>query len=83
MYGILTSIKRLTRNWFQALNHCFLDWTKPATSSLIWGTLTDLARRKSELVAGNALCRLLWISVLKRGNKLHVGYLLTTSLICI
>jgi hypothetical protein len=54
VHGILTSIKRLTSTGFQVLNHCFLDWTKPATSSLIWGTLTGLARRKSELAAENA-----------------------------
>ncbi len=57
MHGILISIKRLTSNCFQALNPHFLNWTKPATSSLILGTLTDLARRKSELVAENALLR--------------------------
>jgi putative transposase len=57
VHGILTSIKRLTSNCFQALNHRFLDWTKPAASSLISGTLTDLARKKSELVAENALLR--------------------------
>ena len=57
MHGILISIKRLTSNCFQALNPHFLKWTKPATSSLILGTLTDLTRRKSELVAENALLR--------------------------
>ena len=72
MHGILTSIKRLTSNGFQALNHCFLDWTKPATSSLIWGTLTDLARRKSELVAENALLRQQLI-ILRRHVKRPAG----------
>ncbi len=57
VHGILISIKRLTSNCFQALNPHFLNWTRPATSSLILGTLTDLARRKSELVAENALLR--------------------------
>jgi transposase InsO family protein len=57
VYGILLSIKRLTNNCFQVLNHYFLNWTKPATSSLISGTLIDLARRKSELMAENALLR--------------------------
>jgi hypothetical protein len=36
---------------FQALNHCFLDWTKPATSSLIWGTLTYMEMRLPEVRA--------------------------------
>ena len=42
---------------FQALNHCFLDWTKPSNTSFILGTATDLARSTSELVAENALLR--------------------------
>src|SRR2546430_8416153 len=43
---------------FQALHHRFIDWTKPDTAtSLLLGTLTDLARSKSELVAENALLR--------------------------
>ena len=32
-------------------------WTKPLTSSLLFGTLADLARSKSELMAENALLR--------------------------
>src|SRR5256884_1369557 len=43
---------------FQALHHRFIDWTKPDTAtSLLVGTLTDLARSKTELVAENALLR--------------------------
>jgi len=57
VHAILTSIKRLASICFQALNHCFFDWAKPASTSLIWETLTDLARSKSELVAENALLR--------------------------
>jgi len=55
VYGILTSIKRLTRDCLHVLNHRFLDWTKPTSSSFISGTLTDITRKKSELVAENAL----------------------------
>ena len=57
LQSILTFIKRLIRICFQALHRRFLDWTKPASTSLIWGTLTDLGRRKSELVTENALLR--------------------------
>ena len=57
MYKILTSIKRLTDFCLQSLHHRFVAWTKPDTTSLILGTLTDLARSKSELVAENALLR--------------------------
>jgi hypothetical protein len=57
VYKILTFIKRLTEVCLQSLHHCFVVWTKPDTTSLILGTLTDLARSKSELVAANALLR--------------------------
>jgi putative transposase len=54
---MLAFITRLTSMSFQALHHRFVDWTKPATSSLMVGTLTDLARSTSELMAENALLR--------------------------
>jgi len=41
----------------QSIQHHFLDWTKPATTSLRVGTVADLAKNKSELVAENALLR--------------------------
>jgi len=56
--GILLFIKRLTSLCLQSLHHHFINWTKPDTAtSLMVGTLTDLARSKSELVAENALLR--------------------------
>jgi putative transposase len=39
------------------LHHRFVAWTKPDTTSLLLGTLTDLSRSKSQLVAENALLR--------------------------
>ncbi len=57
MHGILTCFKRLASHGFQSLHHRFVAWTKPDTTSLLLGTLTDLARGKSELVAENALLR--------------------------
>jgi putative transposase len=57
VHGILTFIKRLTGFCLHSLHHCFVAWTKPDTTSLLLGTLTDLARSKSELVAENALLR--------------------------
>ena len=48
----------MTRMCLQSLHRRFIDWTKPdTTSSLLLGSLTDLARSKSELVAENALLR--------------------------
>ena len=57
MHEILTFIKRSTDLCLQSLHHRFVAWTKPDTTSLLLGTLTDLARSKSELVAENALLR--------------------------
>ncbi len=58
MHGIHIFIKRLTNLCFQSLHHRFRTWTKPDTAtSLMVGTLTDLLRSKSELVAENALLR--------------------------
>src|SRR5713226_9847646 len=57
MHGILTFIKRLTGLCLQSLHHCLVAWTKPGTTSLMLGVLTDLARSRAELVAENALLR--------------------------
>jgi len=39
------------------LHHRFVRWTKPLTSSLLLGSLADLSRSKSQLIAENALLR--------------------------
>src|SRR5439155_18692192 len=57
VHGILTFIKRLTDFCLQSLHHRFVVWTKPGTTSLMLGTLRDLSRSKSQLVAENALLR--------------------------
>jgi putative transposase len=54
---ILTFVTCMTRFCLQSLHHRFVVWTKPDTTSLMPGMLTDLARSKSELVAENALLR--------------------------
>jgi hypothetical protein len=54
---ILTFVTGLTRFCLQSLHHRFVAWTKPDTTSLILGTLTDLERCKSELVSENAFLR--------------------------
>src|SRR5215469_2986628 len=55
--GILIFIMQLVRLCLRSLHQRYLAWTKPDTSSLLLGMLTDLARGKSELVAENALLR--------------------------
>ena len=55
--GILTFVTCVIRFYLRPLHHRFVVWTKPDTTSLMLGKLTDLARSKSELVAENALLR--------------------------
>ncbi len=57
MHRILTFVTRLTSCCLRSLHHRFVAWTKPDTTSLLLGTLTDLARSKSKLMAENALLR--------------------------
>jgi hypothetical protein len=57
VHHVLNSIQRLTRMCFQLLQHSFTHWTIPLRTSLLFGTVTDLARSKPELLAENALLR--------------------------
>jgi len=54
---ILTFVTRLTHFCLQSLQHRYVTWTTPGTTSLLLLTLTDQARSKSQLVAENALLR--------------------------
>jgi putative transposase len=65
---ILSHLKRLVGTSLDVLRVRFVDWTKPLTLSLPFGTLADLARSKSELMAENALLRQQLI-ILKRQVK--------------
>jgi putative transposase len=65
---VLISIKHLACSCFHLLQHGFLCWTRPLSASLLLGTLADLARGKSELVAENALLRQQLI-ILRRQSK--------------
>ena len=57
VHGILTFFKRLIGLYLQSLHYRFVTWSKPDTTSLLLGTLIDLSRSKSDLVAENALLR--------------------------
>jgi transposase InsO family protein len=61
-------LKRLVSTPVSVLCTRFVHWAKPLTFSLLLGTLADLARSKSELVAENALLRQQLI-ILKRQVK--------------
>jgi putative transposase len=54
---VFTSIKRRVWFGFHALRERFSRWIKPPTTSLLLGTLADMTRGKSELLAENALLR--------------------------
>jgi putative transposase len=55
--SILAFIRQLISICFQSLQHRFVDWTRPSNTSLTLGTVADLARTKSELMAENAFLR--------------------------
>jgi putative transposase len=69
VHGFLTFIKRLTNMCLQSIQHHFVDWIKPATTSLQLETVADLARNKSELVAENALLRKSLIILSRQVNR--------------
>jgi hypothetical protein len=69
VHRILTYIKRLAGLCFQSLNHRFITRTKPDTTSLLLGELTDLARSKSELVTESALLRKLLIIIRRQVKR--------------
>src|SRR2546430_17139549 len=54
---VFLAIKQCACLCFHALQARVLRWIKPPTTSLLLGTLADLARGKSELIAENALLR--------------------------
>jgi hypothetical protein len=54
---LLSSIKYQLFLSFHVLQVCVSRWIKSPTTSLVLGTLADLGRGKSELIAENALLR--------------------------
>jgi putative transposase len=56
-FRLVITIKQRVCLIFHALQKRFLCWVKPPTTSIVLGTLTDLLRGKSELIAENALLR--------------------------
>ena len=57
MSRVLTHTLQLKGFSLDVLHHRFVRWTKPLTSSLLLGSLADLSRSKSQLIAENALSR--------------------------
>jgi hypothetical protein len=57
MSRVLTHLLRLKGCCLDVLHSRFVRWTKPLTPSLLIGSLADLGRSKSQLLAENALLR--------------------------
>ena len=57
MTGVVTSVRRLKKSCLDALSSRLTRWTTPLRSSFLLGTLADLGRSNSELIAENALLR--------------------------
>ena len=57
MRKILNSLMSLVTSGFKQLHSVMMRWAKPLGTTLMLGTVTDLFRRKSQLVAENALLR--------------------------
>jgi hypothetical protein len=66
--SVFTSIKQPVCISFHGLQERFSRWIKLLTTSLLLGTLADLTRGKSELLAENALLRH-QLSILRRQIK--------------
>src|SRR5258707_7325989 len=69
MILLFQPLKSLVKRICQGITHTFKPWTNPAIPSQLLGTLADLNRSKSELMAENALLRQQLI-VLNRQSKL-------------
>ena len=57
MSCVFTLIKQRICSSCRTPQACFSRWIKPSTTSLVLGTLTDMTRGKSDLLAENALLR--------------------------
>ena len=57
MFPVLIPIRQRIALFFHALHDGIVRWMKPRSTSLLLGTITDLAKGKSELLIENALLR--------------------------
>ena len=57
MGRVPTYLLRVKGFYLDVLHSRFVRWTKPLTPSLLLGTLADVGRSKSQLIAENALLR--------------------------
>ena len=57
MFPVLIPLRQRIALCFHALHDGIVRWMKPRSTSLLLGTITDLAKGKSELLVENALLR--------------------------
>src|SRR5947207_13539092 len=57
VFPVLISLRQRLALCFHALHDGIVRWMKPRATSLLLGTIADLARGKSELLVENALLR--------------------------
>ena len=53
----MKSLKGLLKHWSQFIQQQFVALTKPATKSLVLGSISDATRINKQLIAENALLR--------------------------
>jgi putative transposase len=69
MSRVLEYLLRLKGCYLDVLHPRFVRWTKPLTPSLLIGSLADLGRSKSQLIAENALLRQQLIILHRQVNR--------------
>ena len=57
VFPVLIALRHRITLCFHALSDGIMRWMKPRSTSLLLGTITDLAKGKSELLVENALLR--------------------------
>jgi putative transposase len=57
MFHLLIPLRQRIARCFHALHDDMVRWMKPRSTSLLLGTITDLAKGRSELIVENALLR--------------------------
>ena len=68
---VLTYLLQLRGFCLDVLHSRFLPWTKPLSTSLLFETLTDLGRSKSQPIAENALLRQQLIILRANHSEVH------------
>ena len=69
MFHVLIPIRQRRALCFHALFDGFVRWMKPRSTSLLLGTIADLAKGKSELIVENALLRQQLIILRRQGKR--------------